>query len=792
MLAINSDIDRTSPLRFREVHRFLNTREETPLGPGLGLDIADSLWFYRKSRVGPDPLSTELCYFHGNDWTAVSPYAEELLHYVRCGWIDTIHGYGNFTGLTAPDHRFTRRHAEEALAVLAREELTIPVWSNHGGPGNIQNIGPGAQMQGDDPTSPAYHADLLRKAGVVYLWGLGAATLPGAPTKLAVGRLRDGESWWEFTRFTSRGFEEAERDGLPRWQAETEAKRRKSAMLWLPRWLHVQLAEPVLRGLVDGGHFCIAAQHLGTARPMNVLGTPAADALRRLAELQEAGEILVARTARLLHYNRVRDNLRYTAEVGGDGLTIDVLAVDDPVLGESVPTVEELRGVTFGVEDARRTRLRVAGREIAPDLLRRSADETEETIGVEWYEPDYTDYSEPFKNDRRVLATDHETRKWNKAAGAAAEAAAGLPDRDQAVEAARLGYGPSLRKRIVVLRSLGFMDAEAVQLGCGAGEWCVALALAGVAQVTGVDSRPEFVDVARAAAEAAGVSEQCTFRVATEDSVDLPSESTEFVFWRSGAGFQSVELAMETASRLLRQNSALYATYATTAGLLHSIERSLAEANGAWRTAAADLMAEALCRHGMPTRGRTAPDLNDLLAIADSRGLALVDQPGLAQSDESFLGQPVTVEVMLRRERKPDWLLEELIAPAVDDALRRRIERLEEAGASRLVAEVLQARAAAGQEQLQLQALPHHSVPEERFRVGAGHLDLGDPAAAETAFREGLAEADAEPDHLIGLLAVAAARDDPEAAQDVFRRLSESIAAERSVAATAGDNGSSS
>src|SRR3954451_9505413 len=46
MLAISSDCDGMTVGTFESLHRFLNTREETPWGEGLGLDISDSMWAY--------------------------------------------------------------------------------------------------------------------------------------------------------------------------------------------------------------------------------------------------------------------------------------------------------------------------------------------------------------------------------------------------------------------------------------------------------------------------------------------------------------------------------------------------------------------------------------------------------------------------------------------------------------------------------------------------------------------------------------------------------------------------
>lgn len=42
MLAISSDIDNATVKKFEDYHQFLNTKEQTSHGQGLGLDIGDS------------------------------------------------------------------------------------------------------------------------------------------------------------------------------------------------------------------------------------------------------------------------------------------------------------------------------------------------------------------------------------------------------------------------------------------------------------------------------------------------------------------------------------------------------------------------------------------------------------------------------------------------------------------------------------------------------------------------------------------------------------------------------
>jgi hypothetical protein len=45
-LALSNDAEFLTPRAFWDLHRFLNTNEETPLGPGLDLPVTDSAFMY--------------------------------------------------------------------------------------------------------------------------------------------------------------------------------------------------------------------------------------------------------------------------------------------------------------------------------------------------------------------------------------------------------------------------------------------------------------------------------------------------------------------------------------------------------------------------------------------------------------------------------------------------------------------------------------------------------------------------------------------------------------------------
>ena len=60
-----------------------------------------------------------------------------------------------------------------------------------------------------------------------------------------------------------------------------------------------------------------------------------------------------------------------------------------------------------------------------------------------------------------------------------------------------------------------------VDFGCGKGSEAVEMARRGAARVIGIDIREDFLETARRTAEAAGVSDRCTFATTTSEPVEV-------------------------------------------------------------------------------------------------------------------------------------------------------------------------------------------------------------------------------------------------------------------------------
>ena len=305
-LAICSDLDETpDAATYFELMRFLNTTQDTSMGPGVGLEVGNTIYF----DMPPG---------HFSYWNTAEVERKKIRTLIRSGHIDCLHSYG--------DLATTRAHAGRALDELVKHDCRIPVWVDHATVAT--NFGADiTQGHGDEPGHPAYHADLTLDYGIRHVWrgrissvigqdrpfSLRTIGSPGHPfasvrtlakeavkqvlarrghptygaqagNRLCVpGRLRDGQEIREFIRCN------------PSWGGVSCHDRGDA--------IHEVLTRRVLDRLVERRAPCILYTHLGKLergetkrhfRPAVVA------AFRLLAEYHHAGKLRVTTTARLL------------------------------------------------------------------------------------------------------------------------------------------------------------------------------------------------------------------------------------------------------------------------------------------------------------------------------------------------------------------------------------------------------------------------------------------------------------------------------------------------------------
>ncbi len=366
LLSLCSDLDETPDRHvYREIQRFLNTTEDTAMGPGVGLEVGNSIYF----DMPPDQFAY---------WTTDDAGRDMVRALVRSGHIDCFHSFG--------DHATTRAHAGRALDELARHGCRLGVWIDHAvAPSNF-----GADIMrgnGDVPGAEAYHADLTCGFGVRYVWRGRVTSVIGQRVPRRLGGIVDGAHAAASGRTL---LKEVAKGLLARLGSQKYAMHAPNDVLrpvrlrdgrpvfeFLranPCWGGVDqsatadgladvLSDAFLTRLVARGGTAIVYTHLGKVSDrQRPFGPRTVAALRRLADEARSGRILVTTTARLLDYCRAVREANMTAQRAPDGgLVVDLSSPANGAVGAPL----RWDGVCLEVADPARTRVRVDGREVA-------------------------------------------------------------------------------------------------------------------------------------------------------------------------------------------------------------------------------------------------------------------------------------------------------------------------------------------------------------------------------------------------------------------------------------------
>ncbi|WP_243240361.1 hypothetical protein [Clostridium cibarium] len=387
MLAICSDIDDTTLEEFERYHKFLNTKEQTPYGEGVGLDVGDSMWMYMgndtKGKVDEHGNGSEsiMTYYKGTD-SSTKHNSDEIINYTHAGWIDSIHTFGDFSTDSEKNTNFNRNLAIDAWNELTSINSNFKVWINHGNRSNTQNLGAHGSskfmsyQKGDDPSSPYYHADLTVKNGIKYIWNSTQDNNFGHDYPLYQITLVDKQKIWGFHRY-NRGLVNGKDD----WT-------------WNTQNLHLQLTRNNLDSIVKKKQYSIIAQHFGI-NSENLFSDENIKALRMLTDYQSTGKILVAKTSRLLDYANAQKHLLYTKGKVNGKEYINIDCINDPIFGKSVPSIENLKGITFYCDNPDNTVLLINKNVVDSNEIQiNPKDETgKSSISIKWFKSDYTDYT---------------------------------------------------------------------------------------------------------------------------------------------------------------------------------------------------------------------------------------------------------------------------------------------------------------------------------------------------------------------------------------------------------------
>ena len=346
--SISSDIDNASSLDFFvQFMDFLNSEKQTIYGPGLGLEVGNSFWFFNGSK------SEQLSYFDGLSDKETS-FAPIIRLYLKSKHIDTLHSWGNFDR-----GGFKRYYAEKGTEVLNKYNFNIPVWVNHGINLNYQKVGDYPSMYGDDPTHSCYHTDLLSESGLEFIWTGKVTHIIGQDgrenfsilSKLLIQKiikklkyqhvkdpiydddnnlikpllLRDGNKKWEFTRFINSWGNAGDLDF---YEFVGQIKARNLKRLIKNQGIMILYT-----------HF---NENLGATIPMNLN-----ERLGFLKKMVNRKEILMGTSSRILKYWEISNYIKFEVQDLGDKVIILINDIMYSPVGKQSVTSFHLNGLTF-------------------------------------------------------------------------------------------------------------------------------------------------------------------------------------------------------------------------------------------------------------------------------------------------------------------------------------------------------------------------------------------------------------------------------------------------------------
>ena len=379
-LAVCSDLDETPDRHvYEQIARYLNTTADTAMGPGLGLEVGNTIYF----DMAPDQFAY---------WNTDDAGRELVRALIRSGHIDCFHSFG--------DLATTRAHAARALDELDRHGCRIQVWIDHARAAT--NLGADIMCgQGDVPGAVAYHADLTVAFGVSYVWRGRVTSVVGQDVRRRLAGIARRPHLLASTRTLAK---EAAKGLLARTGSVKYAMHRGNSVLHdvrlrdgapvreflrcNPHWAAVDegetadgladvVVDPMLDTLVRRGGACVLYTHLGKIKDRSrPFGPRTCAAFARLAERQQRGELLVTTTRRLLGQRRAAREAQVRFAAADGGLQrIDVAYAGPPA---------DLDGFTVYVADPDRAALAVNGVP-APRVERNPPDHTgRASIALPW------------------------------------------------------------------------------------------------------------------------------------------------------------------------------------------------------------------------------------------------------------------------------------------------------------------------------------------------------------------------------------------------------------------------
>jgi hypothetical protein len=372
-LTICSDCDATSSAdEFLTIQRYLNSKDSTSIGDGIGLEIGNSFFMYdpvnRFSLLSGDTTDRKI-----------------ITQYLRQGFIDCLHSYGE-------KYDFTRKDAENGLAQLSKINCMLDVWIDHSF--TIDNIDEDIMGgEGDQRNSCAYHSDLTINFGFKFFWlgRVSSTFVHEVPIQLSTfiniwdsdfiynSLINIGKEFskhmlgvFGFSKYLMhKDYRLVQIRTLSQGQKVFEFIRTNSHWGGVNRGddtfgLAYVLSEKNLELLKKKQGYSIIYTHLGkNSSDEEYIAEKTKKALQNLAKESQNGNIYVTTTSKLLNYYINRKNLIFDIDKRIDSTYININGIYDPLKNKvQMPTINELQGITFYTSQPHKTVINLLGKKI--------------------------------------------------------------------------------------------------------------------------------------------------------------------------------------------------------------------------------------------------------------------------------------------------------------------------------------------------------------------------------------------------------------------------------------------
>lgn len=365
LIAFSTDLDGTrSASDYFELLRYWNSDEETTLGDGLSLQLANSIYFGMPA--------TQFSY-----WNASGGQRKILLDCMEAGLIDTLHTYGDLV--------VDSKSIDLCIQEMADKSMSFPIWSNHSNsPTNIDCLRKTSSSSGDDPNSALYHTDRTLEFGIRYgILGQASAIL-GQETR--VNPFRAAE--WSLPSVTTairQSLKIASAPALRRYRRHARNRILQRVFLkdgqsicevmranWHPhgirygcdgRRIHEVITPRFLKRLSESNGAAIVYTHLN-----GMFRLPVPERIQQLRMLAPLGShlrsygILCLTSADFLDYLNVSQNLDICAKKIGARTHVDLSTSRVPMPRRSVQATILRCGLTLTIGSNERPILTVNGR----------------------------------------------------------------------------------------------------------------------------------------------------------------------------------------------------------------------------------------------------------------------------------------------------------------------------------------------------------------------------------------------------------------------------------------------